>query len=378
MATPQLVKIEDHPQLKPFVLNNVQFTDRVIDRGAYGTVKEVILSGTRCAAKCIHQDLVHRDNNEEALRNVTLKFVEECVRMSTLCHPHIVQFLGIYCHDSHPLPYLVMELMNSSLHKLLETMHDIHLRFKCSFLRDVSRGLSFLHNLQPPMIHRDLTAKNVLVNSGLVCKLADLGTARIVPNEIFATMTQAPGTAIYMPPEALLAKTRYDTAIDLFSFGVLSIFTLSQQFPEEILSPNFYDHHQKLIARSELERRVQYMHMVYEYVGHDHPLVHMIESCLNNLPSARPKIERVMQIMEQAEAEPKGLMDMNKLELLTELQVKSEGTEILLREKVEERKREEERAQYQQLQIGLLETEIKRLENELAALKSPIQVCIKG
>lgn len=366
MATPQLFKIEDHPQLKAFVLKNVQTTDRVIDRGAYGTVKEVILSGTRCAAKYIHEDLVHRDNNEEGVRNVTSKFVEECVRMSTLCHPHVVQFLGIY-----------MELMNSSLHKLLETTPSIHLCFKCSFLRDVSRGLAFLHNLEPPMIHRDLTAKNVLVNSGLVCKLGDLGVARFIPNESQkVAMTKAPGTVVYMPPEALSGETEYDTALDLFSFGVLSIFTLSQQFPGDILHSTFHDHNQKLIARTELERRIKCMHIVYEHVGQDHPLVHIIESCLNDLPSARPKIETVMQIIEQVEAEPKALMDMSNLELLTTLQVKSEEMETLLREK-DERNREQERIQYQQLQIGLLETEIKRLEKEMTAFKSPSKVCIR-
>lgn len=270
-----------------------------------------------------------------------------------------------------------MELMNTTLHKLLEATPNIPLPLKCSFLRDVSRGLAFLHNLQPPTIHRDLTAKNVLVNSGLVCKLADLGVARIIPDDVFATMTPAPGTAVYMPPEALSGKTRYDTAIDLFSFGVLSIFTLSQQFPGEILPPNFYDNKQKLIARTELERRVEYMHVVYEHVDCNHPLVQMIERCLNNDANARPRIEWIVQLTEQAEAnraDLKALVDMSKLELFTVMQERDEQTQELLQQKEEEHRREQERAQYQQLQIGVLETENECLKKELAALKSPTQV----
>ena len=164
------------------------------------------------------------------------------------------------------------------------------------------------------MIHRDLTAKNVLVNSGLVCKLGDLGVA--LSYDICRALQISGGT-------------EYDTALDLFSFGVLSIFTLSQQFPGDILHSTFHDHNQKLVARTELERRIKYMHIVYEHVGQDHPLVHIIESCLNDLPSARPKIETVMQIIKQVEAEPKALMDMSNLELLTALQVRSEEMETL-------------------------------------------------
>jgi len=69
----------------------------------------------------------------------------------------------------------------------------------------------------------------------MVAKLADLGVARIVdiqPDQLAATMTRAPGTAVYMPPEALEPNARYDTTIDVFSFGNLALYTLTQIFPD--------------------------------------------------------------------------------------------------------------------------------------------------
>ncbi len=43
-----------------------------------------------------------------------------------------------------------------------------------------------------------------------------------------------PGTGVYMPPEAAQEEgvTRYNTAIDIFSFGVVSLYTLTQTFPK--------------------------------------------------------------------------------------------------------------------------------------------------
>ena len=81
---------------------------------------------------------------------------------------------------------------------LLENTRDIPLAVKRSILCDVARGLTYLHSKTPhPIIHRDLTARNVLLNSAMVAKIADLGVARILnlrPGQIAATMTQVRGT----------------------------------------------------------------------------------------------------------------------------------------------------------------------------------------
>ena len=62
----------------------------------------------------------------------------------------------------------------------LESAPNIRLCTKLSILQDVSRGLIYLHSRAPAVIHRDLTARNVLLDSAMRAKIADLGNSRIV------------------------------------------------------------------------------------------------------------------------------------------------------------------------------------------------------
>ena len=167
----------------------------------------------------------------------------------------------------------------------------------------------------------------------MVAKIADLGVARIVPRmRAAATMTKGPGAIVYMPPEAMESKpgeeneeekdkkSKYDASIDIFSFGVVAIFTLCQTFPCDLLAPTYRDERRRIIGRTELERRESYMRMIRRQLREKHPLLQMIEGCLD-FPEDRPSIGEVLRLLEEARAEVRDEQtDMNKLELLRALQ----------------------------------------------------------
>ena len=294
----------DIPELQQFVIDSVQPTGRELGIGAFGSVEEVEIPGATCAAKRIHEILL-RMGSVDAIRNITDKFVQECRLMSSLHHPHIVQFLGVCFLPGSRLPMLVMERLMMSLGDLLDSNSNISLATKRSILHDVARGLTYLHSHTPPIIHRDLTAKNILLNSAMVAKLADLGVARIVdiqPGRLAATMTQTPGTAVYMPPEALEPNAQYDTTIDVFSFGNLGLYTLTQIFPE-LKAPSYIDPDGYFVGRTEVERRIDYIQQIQQKFGHQHLLVIMIERCLHNNPRQRPTVSHILQTLERAKAE---------------------------------------------------------------------------
>jgi len=96
------------------------------------------------------------------------------------------------------LPVLVMERMDSSLDELLEGAPGLPLALKRSLLVDVVHGLLYLHTHDPPIVHRDLTSRNVLLTSSLVAKISDLGNARLMQGQV-ARITHMPGCMVYMP-----------------------------------------------------------------------------------------------------------------------------------------------------------------------------------
>ncbi len=151
--------------------------------------------------------------------------------MSGLRHPNITQFLGLCFLERSQIPLLVMERLEMSVDDLLECAPNIPLAVKISILTDTSSGLVYLHGRAPPIVHRDLTARNVLLTSSLSAKITDLGNSRIVslkPNQLAKTLTKIPGTPVYMPPEAFNESHRYGPSLDVFSFGHLALFTLTQ------------------------------------------------------------------------------------------------------------------------------------------------------
>ena len=344
--------LPNNPELKPFVLSNVRATGVEIGVGSYGRVEEVTIPGAICAAKRIHNFLQDKTQRQRPLSAIELndsaRFVKECKLMSALRHPSIVQFLGLYFFRDSRLPALIMERMMTSLHDLLDPQTNqtppLHitppksffpLYLKRSILHDVASGLAFLHEQSPPVIHRDLSAKNVLLNPGMVAKIADLGMARIVHHmKTAAIMTKAPGASIYMPPEALENKpgdekeavmdqdkqSKYDASIDIFSFGVVAIFTLSQTFPCDLLDLT-YREGRRLIARTELERREEYMKIIRSQLHTNHPLIRMIERCLG-FPEDRQEVCEVLHLLQQLQAEGNDcpFVRMNKLELIQALQ----------------------------------------------------------
>ena len=244
------------PELQEYVLQNITPGAHVGD-GAYGNVTKLDYDGTLVAGKTLHRILLHAEEG-----NLREKFVHECRLLKDLRHPYIVQFLGICFLEDSAMPVLVMEFLPYNLHDMLVEHPRIHMSVKLSVLRDVTRGLCYLHSQSPPIVHRDLSARNVLLNSALVAKIADFGVARIIdPQHLSRTLTCIPGAGVYMPPEAAQSEDAltYSSKLDVFSFGVLLLFVVTQEFPKDPLPATYVEANNDLKPRNELQRRQGYM-----------------------------------------------------------------------------------------------------------------------
>lgn len=283
-----MANYKEVPELKQFVLHNVEKTGRNLGRGAFGDVEELSIAGTRYAGKLLHTAFLNPQNL--GINTILNKFVMECRLLADVRHPNIVQFIGICFFTENPYPVLIMEKLDASLDDLLISNDQLPLSLKLHILYEISLGLVYLHGRSSPIIHRDLTTCNVLINkSSMTAKIADLGNASIIDKTVLArTLTQVPGTQVYMPPEALGKNPDYTTSLDIFSFGHLALYTITQIFPGNLLSPTFMDQHTHMLhPRSELDRRKEHIDFMCNRLGHSHAVTVIVKQCLVNAKEER-------------------------------------------------------------------------------------------
>ncbi len=109
--------------------------------------------------------------------------------------------------------------------------------FSLEEIRDIIlsllKTLSYIHNLQPPILHRDVNPKNVIIDDRGQVYLVDFGaTGHVVDSTIAAAKSNTfVGTIGYMPPEQLFGKST--PASDLYALGATIIFLLTKKEPSE-------------------------------------------------------------------------------------------------------------------------------------------------
>ncbi len=285
--------------LRQYELVGTEDTEREIGRGSYALVRELNYYGLRCAGKKLYRILY-----EQRVGDTIRRFGEECRLLSNLRHPNIVQFLGVYFERGVSVPVLVMEYLPTTLAQRIDRnaeLGSLPEEVTYSIVADVALGMNYLHGQSSPIVHRDLSANNVLLTKDLTAKISDLGVARIIhlnPLEL-CRLTKTPGTPCYMPPEALEDNPQYDTSVDVFSYGVLLIHIFSGKwpFPTKAVTVDPEDP-KKLTPVSEAKRRQQYL----DEIAPNHPLMDLTLKCISNSPTCRPAAAEILQEVKDVEA----------------------------------------------------------------------------
>ena len=263
-----------------------------IASGAYGVVFKVTVNGRKCAAKKLHNILLQEKSLGQR-QDFIAKFQNECRILSALDHPNVVSFVGVhYGRDKNDIS-LIMERLHSDLAKFVETHPAAKLTTRIHILYDVSKGLCYLHSLTPPLLHRDLTAPNIMLTEDLTAKIIDLGVSRYVdPESLTHCLTSVPGNPTYMPPECHVDYPTYTTKLDIFSFGHLIIHTVIGDFPKVCGTGKYVKY-----GKVELMRRDKAVHG--EKMGKKHVLYPLVVRCLNDRPQQRPSIDEVSSSLGQ-------------------------------------------------------------------------------
>ena len=188
-----------------------------IGEGAYGVVYSAIHvpTSTRVAVKRItpfdHQMFCLR-----TLREIRL--------LRHFHHENIISILDILppaSFEQFTDVYLVQELMETDLHRIIRTqdLSNDHFQY---FVYQILRGLKALHSAG--VLHRDLKPSNLLLNANCDMKICDFGLARSAEQpeaDNKAYLTEYVATRWYRAPEIMLSFKEYTKAIDLWSVGCI-------------------------------------------------------------------------------------------------------------------------------------------------------------
>ncbi|XP_039071154.1 MDIS1-interacting receptor like kinase 2-like isoform X2 [Hibiscus syriacus] len=199
--------------------------------GGYGSVYRAQLPcGKVVALKKLHRLEAENPAFDKSFRN-EIKFLTE------IRHRNIVKLHGFCLHRRSM--FLIYEYMEkgSLFYNLRDEVEAVEMDWtkRIEIIKGMAHALCYLHHdCTPPIVHRDISSNNVLLNSSFQVFVADFGTARMLDLDS-SNHTILVGTRGYIAPE-LAYTMNVNEKCDVYSFGVVTLETLMGKHPEEVLS----------------------------------------------------------------------------------------------------------------------------------------------
>ncbi|QCE01461.1 LRR receptor-like serine/threonine-protein kinase FLS2 [Vigna unguiculata] len=262
----------------------------LIGKGGFGGVYKAILpSGQIVAVKKLQVEVDREMVDFKA-------FTSEVRTLTEIKHRNIVKLHGFCEHPRYC--FLVYEFVEGgSLDKVLN--NDTHASMfdwnkRVNVVKGVVNALYHMHHgCSPPIVHRDISSKNVLIDLEYEARLSDFGTAKILnPNSL--NLTSFAGTYGYAAPE-LAYTMEVNEKCDVFSFGVLCLEIIIGNHPGDLISsmhsPSSTSVTANLLLKDVMDQRLPFpvMPVVKEVVI----IAKVAFACLNERPLSRPTMEDV-------------------------------------------------------------------------------------
>ena len=244
--------------------SEVHFTGQVLGRGSYGSVAVGSFRGQSVAVKELHSSIRSPYYDKLLRREISL--------MAKIRHPNLLLFIAaVLDKPGHSDPIIITELLDTDLRSAYQDGKLANNRVRLFVLRDVAAALNYLHRQREPIVHRDVSSANVLLqalpDNKWRGKLSDFGSANIVQ---YAS-TAGPGNRQYTAPEVLRGE-KQSTKMDVYSYGMLFCEIFTNQFPDPEAFPSMLDS-----------------------MGRSWPLMHrIVSSCIEHDPIKRPTMNSIV------------------------------------------------------------------------------------
>ncbi|XP_054782194.1 MDIS1-interacting receptor like kinase 2-like [Prosopis cineraria] len=262
-----------------------------IGKGASGEVyKAKLPSGKIVAVKKLRRMI---SENQSSFQK---SFYNEIEVLSEIRHRNIVKLHG-FCSDIKCL-FLVYAFMESGslLHALKndEKAQKLSWSKRFNIVNGIAHAVKYMHHdCLPPIVHRDITSSNVLLNSDMEAFLSDFGIARLLDPHSSNHCVLA-GTCGYVAPE-LAYTLKVTEKCDVYGFGVVALETMTGKYCGELISCLAKDStDEKIMLKDILDTRIPQPRTrkdIWDVIL----VMTIILACLCPDPDCRPSMEQVTQ-----------------------------------------------------------------------------------
>lgn len=170
--------------------------------------------------------------DEQSRKTAINKFEQEALLLKRLDSPHIVKLLDYFIED-HRTYFVLEHIDGMDLRKIVETDGSMGASSVLELASEMCNILDYLHNLSPPVVHRDFTADNLVLSGENKLKLIDFEVAH---QDIQRSTATVVGKHCYIPPEQLRGKP--EPASDLYAMGCTLYYLHTGKEPEPLSRQN--------------------------------------------------------------------------------------------------------------------------------------------
>ncbi|KAK0467943.1 kinase-like domain-containing protein [Desarmillaria tabescens] len=206
---------------------------------------------------------------------------------------YILPFYG-FCQEDGPFPYMVSPWQENGTALQYVKTKDLEASSYQRLIKGIACGIKVLHTMNPPVIHGDIKAANIAINSRGDPLLADFGLSQIVEDITGIPFTQSRGVADsyrWFAPEVCVGQGVLSTYSDIYAYGMTVLELLTHQQPYREIKHTT----EVVIKSSKGAHPLRPMEREVVARGLKDRLWGLLISCWAETPRHRPSIQSILE-----------------------------------------------------------------------------------